>query len=73
MAPNLTRGKAMPVKDRAAYIERALIEGSTAAEIVTDLGIKAGSVVRALERADRRDLIPEFDRLRKVDLGRYAA
>ena len=66
-----SRGRrVMPVKERADAVELLLEAGYEPVEIVAQLGIKASSLVRALQHADRRDLVPHFSRLRMHELGR---
>ena len=59
--------------ERTAAVELCFEAGWTAARIVEEMGVKAATIVRSLERAGRRDLIPDFDRIRRVEEGRRAA
>lgn len=56
-----------PATTRAQQVEELLSIGMDPAAIVAHLAIKAGSIVRALERAERRDLVPPFEKLRRQD------
>ena len=62
-APDSTKHE--PPATRAEQVQDMLTTGMEPAEIVAHLGIKPGSVVRALERAGRTDLIAPFERLRR--------
>lgn len=70
--PPVPKGNGVPRHDRVAAVELCLEAGMTARQIVAEMGVKAGTIVRALERCGRRDLIPEFDQLRKIELRRAA-
>jgi len=56
-----------PAQTRVEQIEELTRIGMDPAGVVAHLGIKPGSVVRALERAGRKDLTPPFERLRRRD------
>lgn len=71
--PVITRGKAMPPHDRADLIDAMFEGGLTAEQVVDEMGVRPGSIVRALERAGRVELIAPFEQLRRVQIGRRAA
>ena len=71
--PMSPRGKPLPASMRAELVAQAIEAGMTAPQIVADMGIKPGSIVRALERAGRKELIADFERMRKAQIGRSAA
>ena len=53
--------------ERTAAVEMCLEAGLTAEQVVAEMGVKAATVVRALERCNRRDLLPEFRRLARLE------
>ena len=65
--PDITPGATMSRHERAAAVELRIEAGWTCEQIVEEMGVKPGTIVRALERVGRRDLIAGFDRLRKFE------
>ena len=59
--------------ERTRIVEQCLEMGFTAEEIVRDMQTKPATIVRALERAGRRELMPDFARLERLSRKERAA